>query len=82
MKRKTDAAFSPAECHTRRDFLLRAGRLLSGAGLVILGFSLFKKATLPGSCSNNFICRGCRSVGACVFPQALSFKEKTGLKVK
>jgi hypothetical protein len=83
-KNKTDGNNSPAaSSQTRRDFLAKTIRLAAGAAIGLLGFQLIKKVVAPSgrtqaSCSNNYYCRACGKLDACVFPQALSLKQNNG----
>lgn len=61
---------------TRREWFASIGRVLvTGAGVTGLTHLASRD---PEICVSQGICRGCRVVGQCGLPQALSYKQVTG----
>jgi len=62
---------------SRREFLRAAGRLPLIAIVTVVGGVLVERRRERGVvCTQQFYCRGCRSLEACALPQATTYKKQ------
>jgi hypothetical protein len=69
---------NPSEQRTRREFFCDLARGLALGGLALLSASLAARSWSkagPQDCTEDGICRDCRSLDRCRLPQALSAKQ-------
>jgi len=70
--------FHPSQRANRREFLRAAARLPLLAAMAVAGGVLLDRRRQPGAvCTQQLVCRDCRSLDVCVLPQAAPFKHRT-----